>query len=127
MASRMRERSDESREQARRLEELLAALDTSDSNVRDTKVSITGNVAACLRRSRRGHQEHIDELRLEHFESRLTSRFSLLPSYQGPRADNLLRQSLREEEAMADWIHSQIPDTTQTFGALFQAGETAGR
>jgi hypothetical protein len=81
MASRMRECSDESREQARRLEELLAALDTSDSNVRDTKVSITGNVAACLRRSRRGHQEHIDELRLEHFESRLTSRFSLLPSY----------------------------------------------
>src|ERR1700735_4931950 len=29
------------------------------------------------------------------------------------RADNLLRQSLREEEAMADWIHSHIPDTTQ--------------
>jgi ferritin-like metal-binding protein YciE len=48
MASRMREHFDESQEQARRLEELLAALDTSHSTVTDTMVSIAGNVAALL-------------------------------------------------------------------------------
>ena len=103
----MREHFDELREQARRLEELLAALDNSHSTVRDTKVSIAGNVAALMdtplqTRSSRTHW-------LEHFKSRLTSRFSLLPSYRDLKADNLLRQSLREEEAMAEWIDSQIP------------------
>ena len=48
MASRMREHITESKEQASRLEELLAALDTSHSTVKDTMMSIVGNLAALM-------------------------------------------------------------------------------
>jgi ferritin-like metal-binding protein YciE len=37
-----------------------------------------------------------------------------------------LKQSLSEEEAMADWIGSQIIPTTQRFMELTRAGEQAG-
>src|SRR5690349_11294910 len=48
MAKRMRRHIDESREQARRIEELLASLGTSHSAVKDTVMSFVGNMAAMM-------------------------------------------------------------------------------
>jgi ferritin-like metal-binding protein YciE len=82
MASRMGDHITESKEQASRLEELLAVLDTSRSTVKDTMMSIVGNLAALM------HAPAPDEiikntfakLRSNSSRLRLINRFSLLPS-----------------------------------------------
>jgi hypothetical protein len=48
MAERMRRHIAESKEQARRLEELLAGLGSSESTVKDTVLSIAGNLAGLM-------------------------------------------------------------------------------
>jgi ferritin-like metal-binding protein YciE len=130
MASRMREHITESKEQASRLEELLAALDTSHSTVKDTMMSIVGNLAALM------HAPAPDEVikntfanyAFEHFEIAAYKSLLTLAELTGDtRADRLLHQSLLEEEAMAQWIDRHIAQTTRTFVALSEAGETAGR
>jgi ferritin-like metal-binding protein YciE len=129
MASRMRDHINESKEQASRLEELLAALDTSHSAVKDTMMSIVGNLAALM------HAPAPDEVikntfanyAFEHYEIAAYKSLLTLAELTGDEpAAAILHQSLREEEAMAHWIDTHIVDTTRTFAALSQAGETAG-
>src|SRR3954452_17775604 len=56
MEERMRRHIEESREQARRLEDLLSHYDTSHSSIKDAAMSLMGNMAAI------GHSTASDEV-----------------------------------------------------------------
>jgi len=129
MEARMRQHIEESQEQARRLEELLAEHDTSHSTVKDTVMSLVGNVAAI------GHSMASDEVikntfanfAFEHYEiasySALITMSELAGHSAGRRA---LEASLREERNMAAWIADHLDATVRRFVQRSAAGQTAG-
>ncbi|MBV9784016.1 MAG: ferritin-like domain-containing protein [Acidisphaera sp.] len=130
MAERMRRHIEESKQQATRLEEALSGLGTSHSALKDTAMSLIGNLAALA------HTPAPDEVikntlanfAFEHYEiAAYTSLLTLADAVAHAAAVPLLKQSLDEEVAMAAWIESQIGPTTLTFLQRSEAGETAGR
>jgi ferritin-like metal-binding protein YciE len=130
MVERMRRHVEESREQARRLEDLLERVGGSHSSIKDTVMSFVGNVAAAA------HMPAQDEVvkntfanyAFEHFEIAAYKSLLTLAELAGvPGAETALRQSLGEEEAMAEWIDAHIADTTRRYAQRYGAGETAGR
>src|SRR3954453_14454471 len=129
MAERMRQHVEESRGQARRLEELLAGLGTSHSAVKDTVMSFVGNIAAMM------HAPAPDEVikntlanfAFEHYEIAAYKSLLTLAAVTGhSAAQTALKQSLAEEEAMARWIDERIADTTRKFLSRSEAGQVAG-
>lgn len=129
MEARMRQHVEESRAQARRLEDLLARHDTSHSGLKDTMMSLVGNLAAL------GHTPAPDEVlkntmanfAFEHYE--IASYKSLLTLADlagegGARA--ALQTSLREEEQMAAWIAEHIGPTVRRYVERSASGQTAG-
>ncbi len=129
MRERMRMHIEESREQARRLDELLAALDTSASGVKDTAMSFVGNMLAAM------HAPAPDEVMknslanfaFEHYEiASYASLITLAEAVQHSAALQLLGQSLREEQAMAQWIADHLKETTLTFLQRSEQGQKAG-
>jgi ferritin-like metal-binding protein YciE len=88
-----------------------------------------GNVAAAL------HAPATDEVlkntfanfAFEHQEiAAYTSLIAMAEAVGDTQAVPLLRQSLGEEQAMADWIEKQIVPTTTRFIELTRAGQRAG-
>lgn len=129
MAARMHQHVAESREQARRLEELLSGLGTSHSTIKDTAMSFVGNMLAI------GHAPAGDEVikntlanfAFEHYEiAGYKSLLSLADMVGHAPAKAALTASLQEEEAMASWIDSHIDATTRRFVERSAAGEKAG-
>jgi ferritin-like metal-binding protein YciE len=130
MAERMRLHIGESREQARRIEELLTQLGSSHSGVKDAMMGFMGNVAAMM------HMPASDEVikntlanfAFEHYEMAAYKSLLELAELAGHAAgQSALRASLAEEEAMAKWIDEHIADTTRRFVSRLGAGQTAGR
>jgi ferritin-like metal-binding protein YciE len=130
MADRMRQHVAESKEQARRLEELLAQFGTSESSFKDTMMSFMGNMAAMV------HAPASDEVikntfanfAFEHFEIAAYKSLLTLADVTGhSAATSALKQSLAEEEAMAGWINDHLAETTRLFVQRSEAGMTAGR
>lgn len=129
MRDRMRQHIEESKEQARRLEELLAGFNTSESTLKDTMMSLTGNLMAI------GHSVSPDEVvkntfanfAFEHYEIAAYTSLLVLADAMGKGQDkSALERSLREEEAMAEWIGQHIGPTTMRYVERAAAGETAG-
>ena len=129
MSARMRQHIAESQEQARRIEELLSALGTSHSALKDTVTSFMGNVAAL------GHTVASDEVlkntlanfAFEHYEiAGYLSLLTLAEATGHDRAKLALNESLREEEQMAQWIQDHIGPTTLRYVDRSAAGQTAG-
>jgi ferritin-like metal-binding protein YciE len=129
VADRMRRHIEESREQAHRLEDLLAQYDTSQSALKDSMMSLVGNLAAL------GHSMAPDEVvkntfanfAFEHYE--IASYMSLLTLSEmvgDSRGDSALKASLAEERDMAAWIAEHISATTRRFVQRSAAHETAG-
>jgi ferritin-like metal-binding protein YciE len=130
MADRMRQHVEESRGQALRLEQLLAELGSSESGLKDTVMSFMGNMMAIA------HAPAPDEVMkntlanfaFEHFEiAAYKSLLTLADINAHSAAVAALKQSLSEEEAMANWIDQHIEATTRTFVSRSSAGQTAGR
>jgi len=130
LSERMQRHLVESETQAKRLEELLAQYGTSHSVVKDTMMSFVGNMAAL------GHTPAPDEVlknnlanyAFEHFEIASYKSLILLAGFAGEgHAVPILKQSLGEEEAMAQWIDEHFDETIRTFVTRRAAGETAGR
>ena len=127
MRDRMLHHIAESREQARRIEELLARYDTSHSAVKDTMMSIVGNLAAC------GHSTAPDEVvkntfanfAFEHYES-YSSLLTLAELAGDSAARTALDTSLREEKEMAQWIAEHLDATVRRFVERSAAGQKAG-
>ncbi len=122
VADRLRLHRDETEAQIARLDEILADFDMSGSFLKDTALSISGGMAAL------GHSIAGDEIlknsfanyAFEHFE--IASYKSILTlaadgGFTGPT--ELLRQSLQEEEAMAQWIDAALPAITRQYASLY--------
>ena len=129
MAARLRQHHLESQEQARRLESILERHGTSSSSVKNAVTGAMGNVAAAL------HVPAPDEVlkntfanfAFEHQEIAAYTSLIAMAELVGDRASiSLLQTSLAEEQAMADFIGSQIVPTTQRFLELTRSGATAG-
>jgi ferritin-like metal-binding protein YciE len=129
MKARLARHHGESEAQAKRLEAILERHGASTSAVKNTVTSVMGNVAAAL------HAPASDEVlkntfanfAFEHQEiAAYTSLIAMAEQVGDTQSIPLLRQSLGEEQAMADWIEGQIVPTTQRFMQLTRAGQRAG-
>ena len=129
MRERMRRHIEESREQARRIEEILSGLGTGESALKDTMMSLAGNLMAI------GHSTATDEVvkntfanfAFEHYEiAAYKSLLTLADIASNSAGQSLLQTSLQEEQAMADWIEQQIGPTTLRYVDRTAAGVTAG-
>ncbi|MDQ2803269.1 MAG: ferritin-like domain-containing protein [Pseudomonadota bacterium] len=129
MEARMRQHIEESRVQAQRIEELLSSLGTSHSSLKDTALSLAGNMAALM------HTVAPDEVlknslanyAFEHFEIASYKSLLALSDAVGRAADQpALKQSLGEEIDMAQWLDQHLADTTLRFLQRSEAGLKAG-
>lgn len=129
MEERMRCHIDESREQARRLEDLLAQHDTSHSSLKDTVMSMVGNFAAL------GHTTAPDEVlkntlanfAFEHYEiASYMSLMTLADAAGHGSARTALETSLREEKDMAVWIAEHMDATVRRYVERSAANLKAG-
>jgi len=130
MANRMRQHLDESKQQAVRIEELLAGLNTSHSTLKDMVTSFMGNIAAL------GHAVASDEVvkntfanyAFEHYEIAAYQGLLVVAEAAGQQGSaSVLQQSLKEEQAMAQWIEDQLKPTMLRYVGRYAAGDTAGR
>jgi ferritin-like metal-binding protein YciE len=130
MADRMRQHLGESKQQATRIEEILAGLNTSHSAFKDMVTSFMGNVAAL------GHASASDEVikntfanyAFEHYEIASYQSLLVVADVAGQQASaSLLQQSLKEEQAMAQWIEDHLKPTMLRYVERYASGETAGR
>jgi ferritin-like metal-binding protein YciE len=128
MKARLARHHAESEEQARRLVSILDRHGASTSAVKNTVTSVMGNVAAAL------HAPASDEVlkntfanfAFEHQEiAAYTSLIAMAEEVGDTQSIALLRQSLAEEQTMADWIEGQIVPTTKRFIQLSRAGQRA--
>ncbi len=129
MKARLAQHHGESQEQARRLEAILQRMETSTSSAKNTVSSLMGNVAAAM------HTPAQDEVlkntfanfAFEHQEiAAYTSLLAMAEAVGDTSSVPVLRQSLSEEQAMADWIEHSIVPTTQRYLELLGQGERAG-
>src|ERR1700712_5535530 len=107
MSDRMRQHLEERKKQDSRIEELLAGLKTSHSTLKDMITSFMGNVAAL------GHAPASDVVvkntfanyAFEHYEIASYQGLLVVAEAAGQQAStSVLQQSLKEEQAMAQWI-----------------------
>ena len=124
-ADRLRSHIEETNGQIERLDEILAQFETSGSALKDAGLSLSGSMAAL------GHSLAGDEIlknsfanyAFEHFE--IASYKSLLVLAQDgsfTQATPLLQQTLREEEAMAEWTDESLPMVTRRYAELYAKG-----
>ena len=120
---------DESRRQAVRIEEIMQALGTSPSTLKDVGLSIMGNLAALA------HAPMQDEVikntfanfAFEHYEIASYRSLLVMAEVAGDtQAPRLLQESLNEEIRMAKWIEDHLDDTTRTYMRLESQGQKAG-
>ena len=121
VADRLRLHIDETNGQIARLDEILAAFDTSGSALKDTALSMSGSMAAIA------HSVAGDEIlknsfanyAFEHFEIAAYKSLLVLAEDGGfAQAAPLLQQSLGEEQSMAQWIDELLPLVTRRYASL---------
>ena len=129
MSDQIRLHIDESKAQARRLEEILQSLGTSHSTFKDLATSFAGNMAALA------HAPMQDEVikntfanfAFEHFEIATYRALMTMAELAGDGgAPKLLQQSLNEEIRMAKWIEDTLDATTRKYVQLTASGQKAG-
>jgi ferritin-like metal-binding protein YciE len=128
VADMLRRHRAETEGQIARLDEILDGFDTKASVLKDTALSITGNLAALahvpapdaiIKNSFANHA-------FEHFEMAAYTGLLTLAAMGGhAKATPLLQQTLEEERRMADWTLSSLPDLVRKYVARREAGETA--
>ena len=120
----------ETESQITRIEQILDQLQESHSGLKDTALSIMGNLAAL------GHTFAEDEILKNSFANHAFENFEVA-SYRSlltvadagnfAFATPLLQTSLREEEAMASWVIETVPTLTLKYLSLKAGDQTAGR
>ncbi len=130
MKARLSSHHTESQEQARRLEAIMTRHQISPNALKNTAALVMGNVAAAL------HVAPQDEIlkntfanyAFEHQEIAAYTSLIAMAEQMGDAASvGPLKQSLAEEQAMADFIRGQIVPTTTRYMELTQAGAVAGK
>jgi len=128
MEARMRQHIDESKVHAQRIEELLSQFGESHSALKDAGLSFMGNMAAMA------HTVAPDEVvkntlanyAFEHYEIAAYKGLLALADRVGQGVESMLRQSLQDEIAMAQFIDQHIGPTTLRYLELSRTGQTAG-
>lgn len=129
MVERLRQHIEESRNQSARLEQILDRLGTSHSAIKDAMTGFMGNMAAMA------HVVTQDEVikntfanyAFEHYEIAAYKALLEVADAAGDgQAPALLRQSLDEEQRMAQWIDQNLPETMRTYMRLETSGRTSG-
>lgn len=125
---RLRSHRGETEQQIERLERILEGLGESHSALKDATMSFTGNIAAI------GHMFAGDEIlknafanfAFENFEIASYSALIVMAEAGGFNAAlPLLRQTLREEQAMAKFCEEILPTVVRKYLSLKASGETA--
>lgn len=127
IAERLREHRLETEAQITRLEDILASLGETGSSLKDMALSFMGNLAALgnVMASDEVLKNQFINAAFENFEiASYTSLIALAEIGAFPTATALLRETLREEVAMAAWVQDSLPDLTRKYAAL-RAGEGA--
>lgn len=128
VAARLEEHYRETENQIARLERILEDLDESPSTLKDWTLSAGGSMAAI------GHSFAGDEIlknsfanfAFENFEIAAYRSLLTIADFGGfTFSVDPLTQTLREEEAMANWISDNLKTVTLEFVALSERGETA--
>jgi ferritin-like metal-binding protein YciE len=129
MKARLARHHQESQEQARRLEDIMQRMDTSTSSTKNTVSSVMGNVAAALRTPAKDEvlKNTFANFAFEHQEiAAYTSLLAMAEMVGDTSSVPALRQSLAEEQSMADWIKEHIVPTTRRYLELLEQGARAG-
>ena len=128
IAERLRAHRLETEDQLRRLEDILGSLGERSSGLKDMALSFIGNMAAL------GNVMAADEVlknqfvnaAFENFEvASYTALVTLAEDGAFPTAAALLRETLKEEIAMAAWVQDSLPDLTRKYAALRSGGGQA--
>lgn len=125
VADRLRLHIDETNQQIARLDEILAGFDTKGSALKDLGLSMSGGMAAIT------HSVAGDEIiknsfanyAFEHFEIAAYKSLLVMAEDGGfGSATPLLKQSLGEEQSMAQWIDEALPVVTRRYATLYAEG-----
>lgn len=128
VASRLQQHIGETEGQIERLERILDGLGENRSALKDMALSLGGAMAAI------GHSAAPDEIvknsfanfAFENFEiAAYKSLIALADRAGNTEASQLLGQNLQEEQAMAQWLDSNIEAVTLKFASLSDSGQTA--
>lgn len=118
---RLRRHLDETNNQIKRLDEALAALGEAPSGLKDVVTSFVGNLAAL------GHVPMGDEIlkdsfanfAFENFEiAAYKSLFTMGEAVGQAPLIQILEPSLKEEQAMAQWLDDNLKEVTLTYMQL---------
>ncbi len=130
VAERLRAHRAETEVQIARLDEIMREFNTSSSGWKDMALNFMGNMAA-LGNVVAGDEILKDQLinyAFENFEvASYRSLIAMAEAGDFPTATALLRETLREEEAMAAWVLDTLPDLTLKYVGLRSRGERADR
>jgi ferritin-like metal-binding protein YciE len=125
VAERLRLHIEETNGQIARLDEILAGFDTSSSTLKDIGLSMTGGMAA-ITHSMAGDEivkNSFANYAFEHFEIAAYKSLLVMAEDGGfATATPLLKQSLGEEQAMAQWIDESLPVVTRRYATLYAEG-----
>lgn len=128
VADQLRLHIDETEQQVRRLDEILAGFDTGSSALKDAGLALSGGMAAIV------HSVAGDEIlknsfanyAFEHFEiAGYKSLITLAEDGGFADATALLQQSLGEEQRMAQWLDEALPAITRRYADLYSEGGSA--
>ena len=129
VAEQLRMHRTETEQQITRIDEILSGFDAKPSALKDLGLSLSGNMAALA------HVFAPDEILKNSFANYAFENFEIA-SYTGlitlaelggySNQQDLLRQSLGEEQRMATWVIDSLPDLTRKYAGLRAAGQTAG-
>jgi ferritin-like metal-binding protein YciE len=130
VAMRLRQHLDETNRQEERLDQLLDQFNESRSMLKDMAMQFTANMGAMT------HAMADDEilkntfanLAFENFEiASYRSAIAMAEAGGYSEAAQTLKQSLREEEQMAEWVGSNVETVTRQYLGLKASGESADR
>ncbi len=123
--ARLRQHRDETEHQVERLETALHRLGTDSSALKTMGAKLSANMQAMMNifASDEVIKDLLASYTLEQWE--IVNYKVLIQTAQAAgevEIQRLAEESLREEEAMASWIDSQIPIITRSFLSRFEAG-----
>jgi ferritin-like metal-binding protein YciE len=112
--SRLRQHLEETKQQIARLEDCLRLCDESESTLKDTATSLMGNVQAMMNAMAGDEilKNTFANSAFEHFEIAAYKSMLAMCERAGVDISAPLQQSLREEEAMAQWVDSHVEGIT---------------
>lgn len=129
LRARLARHVEESREQARRLDELLGSLDSSASGLKDTVLSVMGNMAAMMHAPAKDEviKNSLANAAFEAYEiASYKSLITIADRIGHSSGTQLLMQSLKEEQDMALWVDEHLGQITLAYMERAERGEKAG-